>query len=120
MVDDEDTIRDITKATLEKFGYRVLTATDGADAVGVFARHENEISAMLTDLSIPILDGPGLIRAVKRKAPALKIVVMSGLIDHEQTADLGNLGVSATLAKPFTAENLLTLLASVLSGEKAR
>lgn len=120
VVDDEESIREITKATLEKFGYRVLTATDGADAVGVFARHENEISAMLTDLSMPILDGPGLIRAVKRKAPALKIVVMSGLIDHEQTADLGNLGVSATLAKPFTAENLLTLLASVLSGEKAR
>jgi PAS domain S-box-containing protein len=120
VVDDEDSIREITKATLEKFGYRVLTATDGADGVGVFARHENEISVMLTDLSMPILDGPGLIRAVKRKAPALKIVVMSGLMDHEQTADLGNLGVSATLAKPFTAENLLTLLASVLSGEKAR
>jgi PAS domain S-box-containing protein len=120
VVDDEDSIREITKATLEKFGYRVLTATDGADGVGVFARHENEISVMLTDLSMPILDGPGLIRAVKRKAPALKIVVMSGLIDHEQTADLGTLGVSATLAKPFTAENLLTLLASVLSGEKAR
>jgi PAS domain S-box-containing protein len=120
VVDDEDSIREITKATLEKFGYRVLTATDGADGVGVFARHENEISVMLTDLSMPILDGPGLIRAVKRKAPALKIVVMSGLIDHEQTVDLGNLGVSATLAKPFTAENLLTLLASVLSGEKAR
>ena len=117
VVDDEESIREIAKATLEKFGYRIVTATDGADGVAMYAQQSKEIDLVLTDLAMPILDGTGLIRAVKRTTPELKIVVMSGLMDHEQTADLEKLGVAATLAKPFTAESLLTTLAVVLHTE---
>lgn len=114
VVDDEESIREITKATLEKFGYRVLTATDGADGVAVFAQHQDDIAALVTDVAMPILDGKGLIVAVTRTKPDCRIVVMSGLMDHEQAADLETLGVAATLSKPFTAEDLLTTIASVL------
>ena len=114
IVDDEDNIREITKATLEKFGYRVVTATDGTDAIGVYAQHTDEIAAVLTDMAMPFLDGPGTIRAIKRVNPAIKVIAMSGLMNAEQTAELELLGVNAFLSKPYTAEKLLTTLASVL------
>lgn len=115
VVDDEDNIREITKATLEKFGYRVLTATDGTDAIVVFAQNSGEIKLLLTDMAMPFLDGPGTIRAVKRIKPAIKVVAMSGLTNVEQTAELELLAVNAFLTKPYTAEKLLTTLAAVLS-----
>jgi CheY-like chemotaxis protein len=114
VVDDEDNVREITQATLEKFGYRVLTATDGADAIGVYAQHNDEIAAVLTDMAMPFLDGPGAIRAIRRASPEIKVVAMSGLLNAEQTAELESLNVSFFLTKPFTAEKLLTTLARIL------
>ena len=58
MVDDEASILTITSQTLQAFGYRVLTATDGADAVAVYAQHRNEIAVVLTDMMMPVMDGP--------------------------------------------------------------
>ena len=114
VVDDEASIREIATATLEKFNYRVLTATDGSDAVGVFAQHRGEIAAIVTDMSMPFLDGPGMIRAIRRIDPTVKVIAMSGLMNPEHTAELEALNISAFLAKPFTAEELLTKLSAAL------
>ena len=114
VVDDEANVREITKASLEKFGYRVLTATDGGDAIGVYAQHSDEITVVLTDMAMPFLDGPSAIRAIRRVSPNQKVVAMSGLLNPEQTAELESLNVSSFLTKPFTAEKLLTTLAGIL------
>lgn len=117
VVDDEENVREITKATLEKFNYRVLTATDGADAIGVFAQHADEIAVVLTDMAMPFLDGPGMIRALRRSSPDIKVIAMSGLLNAEQAAELESLNVSSSLTKPFTAEKLLTTLAGILQND---
>lgn len=117
VVDDEDNICEITKATLEKFGYRVLTATDGTDAIGVYAQHIDEIAIVLTDMAMPFLDGPGTIRAIKRVNADVKVIAMSGLMNAEQTAELEDLSVDAFLSKPYTAEKLLTTLADILKAK---
>ncbi len=117
VVDDEQNVREITKATLEKFGYRVLTATDGADAIAVYAQHSNEIAVVLTDVAMPFLDGPGAIRALRRVSPEIIVIAMSGLLNSEQTAALEGLNVSLYLTKPFTAEKLLNTLAAILQPE---
>ncbi len=57
MVDDEASILTITSQTLEAFGYRVLTARDGAEAVAVYAEHKDEIAVVLTDMMMPVMDG---------------------------------------------------------------
>ena len=114
VVDDEPSIREIATATLEKFNYRVIAASDGTDAVGVFAQHRGEIAAIVTDMAMPFLDGPGTIRAIRRIDPAVKVIAMSGLMNPEQAAELEALDVSAFLAKPFTAEELLTKLFAAL------
>jgi len=117
LVDDEENVREITKATLEKFKYRVVTATDGTDAIGVFVQHKDEIDVVLTDMAMPFLDGPGMIRAIRRSKPDVKVVAMSGLVNAEQKVELDSLSVSSFLTKPFTAEKLLTTLAGILKSD---
>ncbi|MEO5858590.1 MAG: PAS domain S-box protein [Pyrinomonadaceae bacterium] len=114
VVDDQDNIREITKATLERFGYRVITATDGTDAIGVYAQHADDVAVVVTDMAMPFLDGAGTIRAIKRINPEMRFIAMSGLKSVEQTAELETLKVNAVLTKPFTAEKLLNTLADLL------
>ena len=115
IVDDEENIRSVTKATLEVLGYRTMLASDGTDALAVYAQHGGEIAAVLTDLAMPYMDGEALIRALKKINPDVKVIAMSGLMSAGQTAELRNLNVGAFLSKPFTADTLITALQKVLN-----
>ena len=115
IVDDEQNILQITAATLEKFGYKTVSATDGAEGLGVFAEQKSDIAAVLTDISMPLMDGPAMIRALRTIKPSTHIIAMSGLMNTDQTSELENLKVDGILTKPFTAEKLLTALAAALA-----
>lgn len=119
IVDDEQNIRDVAEATLVRFGYRVVTAVDGTDALAVYSQQSKDISVVLTDMAMPYMDGASLIRALKKMRPEIRIIAMSGLISEGQTAELATLNVKAILSKPFTAEKLLTTLASILNKNQA-
>jgi two-component system cell cycle sensor histidine kinase/response regulator CckA len=114
IVDDEESILQVTKATLERFGYRALIATDGSMGLKEFAKHSGEISAVLSDVSMPNMDGPTMIRAIRAIDPEVPVISVSGLMTQEQTNELDALNIESFLAKPFTAEKLLQTLASVL------
>jgi CheY-like chemotaxis protein len=115
VVDDEAAVRHITKATLERFGYKVLLAEDGAQAIGLFAQRRGDISLVLTDMMMPIMDGPTLILALHRIEPKLRVIAASGLHAGGDIARAALAGVVHFLAKPYTAETMLTLFKSVLS-----
>ena len=114
VVDDEENIREITRATLERFGYRVVIAVDGTDALGVYAKRSNEIAAVLTDVAMPYMDGEALIRTLKKINTNVKVIAMSGLLSPGQTTELRGLNVTEFLSKPFTAETLLNTLGNLL------
>lgn len=115
VVDDEDYIRDVTKATLEKFGYRVLTAADGTEGLALFAQHSAETAAVIADVAMPYMDGPSMVRAMRKMDPNLKMIMMSGLMNENQRNEIESLGITSVLSKPFTAENLLEELKAILS-----
>jgi PAS domain S-box-containing protein len=115
VVDDEASVRTITKQTLEAFGYRVLTATDGADAVAIYGQRGHEIDLVLTDVMMPIMDGAALIRVLKRMNPEVRIVAASGLGQNGGVARAADSGVRHFLPKPYTATTLLDVLARVLA-----
>lgn len=115
VVDDEPSIRDITRATLERFGYRVITAEDGVAALNIYSDRMGEISVVLTDLAMPNMDGLALARSIREADPDAKIIAMSGLMNFQQTADLQSLKIDTVLSKPFTSEKLLTLLADTIN-----
>lgn len=118
VADDEANIRDVTAATLTRFGYDAVTAVDGTDALAIYAQRHDDIALLLTDMAMPYMDGASLIRAVKKMQPDIKVIAMSGLISDGQTAELVNLEIQGMISKPFTAETLLTTLASILSTEQ--
>ncbi len=114
VVDDERSVREITEQTLEVFGYRVVTATDGADAVAVYARRGDEIALVLTDIMMPIMDGPTTIRALMRMNPHVLIIAASGLDGNGGVARAADAGVRHFLPKPYNAQTLLDTLHRVL------
>ena len=114
VIDDEFSIRDITKQTLEAFGYHVLTAGDGAEGVALYAKHAHEIAVVITDMMMPILDGPATIQVLTRINPAVKIIGASGIDSGESKAKAMRSGVKFFLLKPYTAETLLRLFREVL------
>jgi nitrogen-specific signal transduction histidine kinase/CheY-like chemotaxis protein len=114
VIDDEASILVITSQTLQAFGYRVLTAADGAEGVAVYARHMNEIAVVLTDMMMPVMDGPATIHALMRINPKVRIVAASGLGANGGTAKAVGQGVKHFLTKPYTAGILLRAMREIL------
>jgi CheY-like chemotaxis protein len=94
--------------------YRVLTATDGADAVTIYAQHQQEIVVVLTDMNMPVMDGPATIRALMKIDPTIKIIAASGLNANESVAKATGAGVKHFLTKPYTTEALLATIRALL------
>lgn len=114
VVDDEESIRDITRGTLETFGYQVLTASDGTEALALYADRKDEIAVVLTDMMMPFMDGPATIRALLKMDSEVKIIAASGLMGGHQAGEAALEGVKLFLSKPYTAEKLLKALAEVI------
>ncbi|QJR36553.1 PAS domain-containing hybrid sensor histidine kinase/response regulator [Gemmatimonas groenlandica] len=115
VVDDEPAVRQITQQTLEAFGYRVVVAVDGADAVATYAQRSGEIAVVLTDMMMPVMDGPATIRVLRKMNPAVRIVAASGL---DANAHGVGLGISYFLPKPYAADRLLTTLRQILADRR--
>jgi two-component system, cell cycle sensor histidine kinase and response regulator CckA len=107
VVDDETTICQIVKQTLESFNYRVLIAHNGRDAIALYAQHQAEISGVLLDLMMPVMDGTTTISLLQRLNPAVQIVAMSGVHSSEVMVQSKNSGIQRFLPKPFTTKELL-------------
>lgn len=118
IADDEEAILQVAQKTLEHFGYRVLLAAHGAEAVGLYAQHRGEIAAVLTDMEMPILDGPSTIMALQAVDPEVKIICSSGLGTGLNLSKVLAAGVTDFIPKPYTAESMLTTLARVLGSER--
>jgi DNA-binding NarL/FixJ family response regulator len=66
-------------------------------------------------MAMPYMDGPAMIRALKRIDPNTRVIAMSGLMNPEQIVELETLSVNAYLSKPFTADKLVATIADVLN-----
>ena len=118
VVDDEMAVQEVTQATLEAHGYETMRAGDGIEAIALYAEHKREISVVLMDLMMPSLDPVTLIRTLCKLNPQVQIVAMSGLATNAALATIKD-GVQAFLAKPFTALELLTVLAQLCEKTRA-
>jgi CheY-like chemotaxis protein len=116
VVDDEAPVRNIARQTLKIFGYRVITANDGAEAIACYVRQKDEIALVLLDMMMPVLDGPATIHALAQINPEIKIIATSGLTSEAQVA--GPL-IRVFLPKPYTAEKMLNAIHEVLHSKTA-
>ena len=124
LVDDESPILDVTGQTLEAFGYATLKAEDGAQAIALYASHRDQVAVVLTDMMMPVMDGPALIAALRRIDPKVLVIAASGLDTNANAIRAATIGVKHFLAKPYSADAMLRLLKTVLAekrgGSKSR
>jgi len=116
IVDDEDLIREITKRTLKKHGYKVMTANDGKEAIALYSKYK-EIKVVLMDMMMPIMDGSTSIRELHKIDPELKIIAVSGLTEKEKLAKVDKTHIHAFLMKPYTTEKLLNSIYDAINTE---
>ena len=114
VVDDEAPICEITKTMLETYNYKVFTANDGIEALALYSEHQDEISVVLTDMMMPLMDGSTTIRALQKLNPQLRIIAVSGLASNDKVAEATG-GVKAFLSKPYTVKELLNTINDVLN-----
>ncbi|MGH2415447.1 MAG: hybrid sensor histidine kinase/response regulator, partial [Microcystaceae cyanobacterium] len=112
IVDDEVAIREITKTSLEVHNYKVLTASDGIEAIALYAKNQDEIRVALIDMMMPSMDGQTTIQTLQKINPQVKIVAFSGLTSNNKLAE--SVGVTTFLSKPYTTQELLNTLQNVL------
>jgi PAS domain S-box-containing protein len=107
VADDEDNVREIARKILERFGLRVRTAKDGLEAVQSFRDHANEIDVVLLDMTMPLLDGEGAFREIRRLSPAARIILMSGNNEKDALLRIDKNELAGFLQKPFQLHELI-------------
>jgi two-component system cell cycle sensor histidine kinase/response regulator CckA len=117
VVDDEFSIRDITRQTLEAFGYRVITANDGAEALALYGKQAAQIAVVLTDMMMPIMDGATAIQRIRSINPSVRVIVASGL---DRSEEVTRAGIRDFLPKPYTAQSLVCLVRAVIDRPASR
>lgn len=119
VVDDEQAVRAITQQTLEVFGYRVLVAADGAQALALYLEHKAEVAAVITDLMMPVMSGETTVQLLRRINPEVKVIACSGVVKDSTNEHWQSLGISKVLSKPLTTPEILHALNQVLSAQAA-
>ncbi|MBD2604251.1 response regulator [Scytonema hofmannii FACHB-248] len=113
IIDDEPSIREITKTSLEAYNYKAITASDGIEAIALYAEYRDKISLVLTDMLMPSMDGITTIRTLHKINPTVKIIAISGLATSDKMSAAYDLGIKAFLSKPYTAKQLLETINTV-------
>lgn len=115
VVDDEQAIREVSQAALEAFNYRTLTASDGIEAIALYAEHKHEIHLAIVDMMMPSMDGAATIRILQKINPDIKIIAVSGLMGSSELPMETTPGIHAFLSKPYTAKELLLAVHNTLT-----
>jgi signal transduction histidine kinase/CheY-like chemotaxis protein len=106
VVDDEPSIRNITRDTLERRGFTVLTARDGREAVDIFQEHQDEIVCVLLDLTMPNMGGEEAFFELQKIRDGIPIVLVSGYSEEQLQERVEDLGFAGFLKKPVDSSRL--------------
>ncbi|MEO1045471.1 MAG: response regulator [Pseudomonadota bacterium] len=120
LVEDEDMVRAVAERALTRQGYSVITAGDGEDGLEQFAAHDNVIDLVISDVVMPVMDGPAMARIIRERAPDVPLIFMSGYAEEQlrKSIDVDNMGF---LPKPFSVAQICESAGQALrrSREKA-
>ncbi|NTV52307.1 MAG: response regulator [Candidatus Firestonebacteria bacterium] len=114
VVDDEEGVRKVVKMILEEYGFSILTADDGWEALEIFKAHTAEITAVILDLTMPHLDGLKTFQELRRLRPDVKVILTSGYSEEEAVSRFVGAGLAGFIQKPFNAVGLLEKMRQIL------
>ena len=105
VVDDEPEIRELMKACLEIEGFVVITAANGREGLQRYKENKDQVRVIITDLDMPAMTGPDMIRKIFKITPAAKVIVASGRSGSYVESGEGPIG-TASLQKPYSSREL--------------
>ena len=114
LVEDEDSVRQLVRETLEARGYRVLEASNGQTALTVSANHPAPIHLVITDVVMPGLNGHELVRQIEPARPGIKVLYLSGYAQDAFSTPLSADAQKTFLQKPFTLQSLARKVREIL------
>ncbi len=120
VVDDETLICFTTRQLLELLGYRVLTASDGVEALELFDAQGGNVEAVLLDLTMPLMPADEVLRALRARRAGIKVLLMSGYDEQEIHNRMGESSIEGFLQKPFTLDQLNAALQAAFAAGDAR
>lgn len=96
-----------------------MDAANGRDALPLFDEHAEEIAAVITDMTMPHMDGPTTIEHLVDRAPTIPILAICGLTTGPEATRSAELDITLVLAKPFSTDHLVTAVAQLLATDPA-
>ncbi len=114
VVDDEPAILELTRTILSHYGYKVVTAMHGADALALFGLYKEKIKVVVMDMMMPVMDGTTAIKALRKEQPALQFIAISGLMQGDKLKEQFGDDSVAFIPKPFASEKLLVAIRDAL------
>ena len=118
LVEDEPMVRTVAERALTRHGYKVLTANNGEEALEILGRGE-AVDLLVSDVVMPLMDGPTLVREARKEFPELPILFMSGYAEEQlrKSIDIDNV---AFLPKPFSVQELAGAVRNALAAENSK
>lgn len=119
IVDDEEFVTMLAAHVLSDEGYRVLTAGDGFRALDLYRRFGAQISLILLDFTMPVMDGSDVFNELLQLDPNVPVVLSSGFAEHDRLRGMLAKGLRGFIPKPYTQEKLLAQIRSTLDALRA-
>ncbi len=116
VVDDEDAVRSVVKATLERSGYRVLLAGNGIEAIEIFQQAPDQVAVVLLDLTMPLMSGEETLHRLRTIRPDIPVLLSSGYNQIEIIQRFTGQGLAGFIAKPFSPATLIAKITSACAG----
>jgi PAS domain S-box-containing protein len=114
LADDEETIRNLGRRMLERWGFEVVVAEDGREAVDKFRAHKDTITLVILDLTMPHLDGEACYRELRQIRPDVRVILSSGYNEQDVVNRFAGKGLAGFVQKPYTSEELLAKVREAL------
>jgi PAS domain S-box-containing protein len=114
VVDDEIVVREIATAILTNFGFKVLQASDGSEALEIFREHSDDISLVLTDITMPVMGGLETLRNLRQIDPGIKVILSSGYSEEDALSAQTGEKLADFIQKPYKANDLISKVTEVL------
>lgn len=116
LVEDEESIRAVVVSMLETLGFTVIEACDGKEALALYQKNASDITLVITDMGLPLMDGYALFRELKKLTPELPIIISSGFGDSVVTERIPNEEIAGLVSKPYGFDQLQDVLKRVVEG----
>ena len=114
LVDDEESLRELGKELLERFGYRIITAPDGETALEIWKDQGADIALIILDLVMPGMGGKQCIEALLKMDPGVKVVIASGYTVNGHAKEALDAGARGFIRKPYELRQMLNEVRRVL------